>query len=218
VQRLLSILRLLLPMGWLLAAIGYYGPWIAHETAALVITGIDMGEFVKFLPGALDASLPIIRQIFYLPPLAVVLGVALLINLPSLRYPWLMRLLALVLAVPVSLQLLPPAWSPASLTAAEFRLQTIALGLCWLSLVGSWLLAYLPPGLSGILATLLASIAAVLPAWQVVVTKPVIDSVYGRPPALGWGFYLCLTGLAIMAGTGLALTVQGLRNSNPPWR
>jgi hypothetical protein len=217
-ERLLSVIRFLFPVGWLLAAIGYYGPWIAHKTAALAITGIDLGEFVKFLPGALAGSLPIVRQLFYLPPLAIVLSVALLINSPGLRYPWPARLLALVLAVPVSLQLLPPAWSPTSLTAPEFRLQTIALGFCWLFLAGSWFLSHLPSWLSGIIVSFLAAIAAVLPAWQLTIAYPAIDSLYGRPPGLGWGFYLCLTGLATMAGTGAVWAMRNLKRSNSRWR
>ncbi len=72
----LRIARLFLPFGWMLATVGYYGPWIVHKTAALTLTGSDMGEFVKFLPGVLDGSLRVMRQLFYLPPMAVALGVA----------------------------------------------------------------------------------------------------------------------------------------------
>ena len=64
----LAVVRLLLPLGWLLAAIGYYGPWIAHATAALTLSGADMAEFVKFLPAVQDGTLAVARQLFYLPP------------------------------------------------------------------------------------------------------------------------------------------------------
>jgi hypothetical protein len=205
----------LLPIGWLFAAIGYYGPWIAHQTAALTLTGIDMAEFVKFLPGVLDGSLHIIRQLFYLPPLAATVGVALLVGSPSLRYPWPIWFLALVLAVPVSLQLLPPAWSPASLMAAEFRLQVIALGLCWLLLASTWLLVRLPSRLSASVAALLASIAAVSPTWQIVIARPAITEVYGRPPDVGWGLYVCLAGLVIMVVMSTGLAIQPPSNTRP---
>jgi len=159
-QRRLTAVRLLLPIGWLLAAVGYYGAWIGHPTAALTLSGVDMGEFVKFLPGVLDGLLPVIRLFFYLPPFAVVVTVALLAGSRRLRYPWPLQTLFVVPAIPVSLQLLPPAWSPASLLTAEFRLQMMALLFSWLLLAGFWLLGRLPSWLIGSLSTALALAAA----------------------------------------------------------
>lgn len=198
-------LRLLLPSGWLLAIAGYFGPWLAHPTAALTLSGADMGEFVKFLPGVIDGSLRILREAFYLPPLVVVVGVALLSGSQRLRYPRPLRLLMLVLAVPTSLQLLPPAWSPKSLMTAEFRLQAIGLGICWLLLAGSGLLGRLPLQPAGAVGSVLALAAGGLSAWQFLVVKPAIDRVYIAPPSIGWGFFLSLAGLLVIAGVGAVL-------------
>lgn len=201
-----GVVRWVVPAGWVLAAVGYYGAWIAHGTAALTLSGADIGEFVKFLPGVLDGSLQVFRQIFYLPPLAVVVGVALLVGSRELRYPALARVLALILlAVPVSLQLLPPAWSPASLLSSEFRLQTIALMASWLLFAGFWLWGRLPVRLIGTLAAALALASAVLSVWQYLEVKGAIDAVYGTPPQTGWGFYVCQAGLLLMAAGGLVL-------------
>jgi hypothetical protein len=207
-------LRLLLPLGWVSATIGYYGPWIAHPTAALTLSGADMGEFVKFLPDVLDGSLKMMRQLFYLPPFVVAVSVALLIGSRWLRYPWPLRVLASLLAVPVSLQLLPPAWSPSSLMTPEFRLQTMAVGICWLLLGTSGLLSLrsgqalslssgqalgrLPAWLLGLLSAILPLAATVMPAWQFFAIKPAIDTTYGVAPAIGWGFPACLAGLMVM--------------------
>lgn len=204
----LAVVRALLPLAWALAATGYYGPWIGHGTAALTLSGADMAEFVKFLPGVLDGSLDVIRQLYYLPPLAVVVSIAFLIAAERLAYPRPFRVLALLLSLPLSLQLLPPAWSPASLVSPEFRLQTIALGVCWLLLAASWLLGRLPAWFSGLVTAGLALAAAALPAWQLWVAKPAIDAVYGSAPSLGWGFFLCLAGLAIVALVGTVLVLQ----------
>lgn len=213
----LAVVRLLLPLGWALAAIGYYGPWIDHTTAALTLCGGDLGEFVKFLPAVLDGTLEIVRQLFYLPPLAVVAGVAFLIASERLAYPWPLRLLALVLCLPLSLQLLPPAWSPASLVTAEFRLQALALGLCWLLLAASWLLGRLPTWFSGPLTAVLALAAGLFPIWQLLLVKPAIDAVYGTAPSLGWGFFLCLAGLVIMTLVGGMLVPQSRRSDVGLW-
>ena len=214
-RRRLAPVRLLLPVGWVLAAVGYFGPWIAHKTAALTLTGVDLGEFVKFLP--LDESLQVIRQVFYLPPLIVVLTIALLVGSRRLGFPWPLRLLMLILAVPVSLQLLPPAWSPASLLTSEFRLQTLALGLCWLLLAGFWLLGRLPPRLAGFLSGGLALSAVLLVAWQFLSVKPAIDAVYGTPPFTGWGFWVCLAGLVVVTAAGVILAVRAQTRSAGPW-
>ncbi len=207
-RRRLAIVRSLLPLGWILAAVGYYGPWIAHGTAGLALSGVDMGEFVKFLPDVLEGRLQVTRQVFYLAPFAVVMGIALLVGLRRLRYPLPFRILALLLAVPVSLQMLPPAWSPTSLMTAEFRLQTIALAASWLALAGAWLLGELPPWAAGLLSAGLSLAAAGLSAWQFLLAKPAIDGVYRIPPPVGWGFYLCMFGLALMATGDVILVLR----------
>jgi hypothetical protein len=209
--------RALLPLGWVLATIGYYGPWIGHATAALTLSGGDMAEFVKFLPGVLAGTLGVVRHFFYLPPLAVVSSVALLIASNRLAYPWLLRFLALLLCVPLSLQMLPPAWSPASLATPEFRLQAIGVALCWLMLAASWLLARLPAWFSGPLTAGLSLAAGAFPAWQLAAVKPAIDAVYGTPPALGWGMFLCLTGLALLALAGAILALPIRRGDVGLW-
>ncbi len=220
VRRRLVPVRLLLPLGWLLAASGYLSPWIAHPTAALTLTGVDMAEFVKFLPGVLNAAgdeLPVVRQLFYLPPVAIVVAVALLIGSRHLAFPWLLRLPTLLLALWMSLQLLPPAWSPASLMAAEFRLQTLALLACWLPLAGFWLLGRLSPWLTGALTTILAVVAGVGASWQFLLVKPAIDQGYGTPPAIGWGFFVCLGGLGLVGLAALILVLRAQTQSSGIW-
>jgi hypothetical protein len=174
------------------------------------LTGVDMAEFVKFLPGALDGSLRLTRQWFYLPPFAISASIALLIGSHSLQYTKLLRALGLLLAIPVSLQLLPPAWSPSSVITNEFRAQTIALATSWLLLASFWLLRRLPSWLLGSLSVALSLTALVLPLWQFLLAKSAIDEVYGAPPGAGWGLFLCLTGLAVIATASalLALTAR----------
>ena len=208
--------RWLLPIGWVLSAVGFLGPWIAHPTAALSLSGVDMAEFVKFLPGALDGSLTLVRQVFYLPPFAITASLALLIHSDSLRYHRLLRALGLLLAVPLSLQLLPPAWSPSSLLTAEFRAQMTALVICWLLLAGSWLLRRLPTWLTSTVSAALCLVALLLTTWQFLIAKPAIDEVYGTIPAGGWGLWLCLAGLAIATAASVYLALTVRRQSRSP--
>lgn len=217
VRRRLAAVRLLLPAGWLLAAVGYFGPWLAHSTAALTLSGVDMGEFVKFLPEVLDGSLQLTRQLFYLPPLAVVVSVALLSGSRRLQYPGLLQAALVALAVPVSLQLLPPAWSPASLMTEEFRTQTLALAVLWLLLAGFWFWGLLPSWLTGSLSALIALAASGFAAWQFALAKPAIDEVYGTAPSTGWGLWVCMVGLAITATASVLLVVRSSLRSREAW-
>lgn len=203
-----KLVRLFLPLGWILAAIGYYGPWIAHKTAALTLTGSDMAEFVKFLPGVLDGSMHVARQLFYLPPVAVALSVALLAGSRLLSYPSLLRVAVLLLSAVISAQLLPPAWSLASLMTTEFRLQPIALGICLLALALFWFWGRLPIRVTSPASFCLCALAAVLPAWQFLVAKPAIDAVYGTLVAVGWGYVVCLAGLGVLAGANAVLVLS----------
>ncbi len=200
-------MRLLLPAGWVLATVGYFGPWIAHQTAALTLSGVDMGEFVKFLPSVVDGSLQVMRQSFYLPPIAVVVSVALLSGRDELGYPRSLRAFMLLFAIPISLQLLPPAWSPSTLLTSEFRLQTIALGICWLLLAASWLLGRLPSWLVGSLSAGLSLGALILSLWQFLVVRPTINELYRIPPGIGWGVFLCLAGLALTAAASTVIVL-----------
>lgn len=214
----LPVLRLLLPLGWALAAVGYYGPWVAHPTAALTLSGPDMGEFVKFLPPVRDGSLQLARQLFYLPAVAVSIAIALSAWSRALGYRWPLRWLFLAAAVPVSLQLLPPAWSPGILLTPEFRLQTLTLGVCWLLLALSWALGRLPPWIAGGISAALALAAAALPAWQFVLAKPAIEAVYGTPPSTGWGFFLGLVGLVVTSTASIGLMWWAMRGESKLWR
>jgi hypothetical protein len=213
-QRLV-VARVLAPVGWALAAVGYFGPWIGHETAALTLSGVDMGEFVKFLPPVVDGSLDVVRQHFYLPPAAVVFGVAMLTCSRRLRYSTILRVPALALSIPVSLQLLPPAWSPVTLLSAEFRLQAVSMAILWLLLAGTCLWGRLSLRLLGVLSAAVALAAAILSAWQFTLAKPAIDRVYSATPSTGWGFYVCIAGLAVMTLAGGLMALQHRESSMP---
>ena len=212
-----TALRVLLLAGWSVSAAGYLGPWIDHATAALTLSGVDMGEFVKFLPGVQSGSLPVIRQVFYLPAVAVAVSIAVLVGSRRLAYHRLLRALALMVGIFLSLQLLPPAWSMASLRAPEFRAQACVLVASWLLLAGFLIWSRAPAWLTGTVAGALALAAAGLAAWQFLVVKPAVLAVYQTTTSVGWGFALCLLGLATVAGvsSSLILTRPGWGRS---WR
>lgn len=191
------VLRILPVLALLLALAGYFGPWVAHKAAALVLTGQDMAEFVKFLPQVRAGELRVVRELFYLPLLAGALGLVGLAANRCQRYPWWLRGLLALLAVPVALSMLPPAWTPQLMLTPEFRRQATAIAVCLLLVVLHPLLWRLPPALLEALSALLALAAAVVPIWQFLQVRPAIDAVYNRPVASGWGLWLMPLGFGL---------------------
>ncbi len=203
----------LLALGLGILALGYWGAWLPHPAAGLNILGIDLAEFVKFVPEVRAGQIPMRREVFYAPLVTLSLGLALLatIRRPRLALP--LRLFLLALAIPPSLAMLPPAWTPALMRTAEFRQQTFAI----LLLLGAVLLAplwrrYLPDWARGILFVALAYLPfPAIAAFQRLL--PALTVLYSHDVAPGRAFYLLGLGAGLMAAGGLLLTAQAIQAS-----
>lgn len=197
----------LLPLlGLALALIGYWGPWVNHKTAALVLSGLDMSEYVKFLAEVKWGTEPMVRELFYLPPLAAALCLALLAaNERSGCSPW-MRGLMLAAAVALALVVLPAypfvLRAPAS---AEFRWQFAASVLCLLFIVSYRFYRRLSASVAAWLLMGLAFVGAVPPLWQFFSIRNAIERVYSQPIELGWGLWLTAGGFLIVAAVGATM-------------
>lgn len=206
-------LNLPLSLGWVGLALGVYGTWLKGTAAALCLSGSDLGEFVKFLPAVQNGSLLVHRQAFYLPVVALVISVSLLVGSKQGRLRTAARSLLLTLAGLASLQLLPPAWSLSSIRTSEFRVQLAALGACALLLACTKWLIRLPPNLRGSLVGLVSLASAVLPADQFRMIIPEAASVYGSTPETGWGFWTTELGLILISVSALALVLRAARTT-----
>jgi hypothetical protein len=212
----------LLPLGALITLWGYFGAWVPHKAAGLVIPGLDLAEYVKFLPAYRAGTLGIWREGFYLPLVAA----SLTLSLVAFRLPvgqggqagqasqggrgwavgrWLLRLALVLLAMVAALNLLPPAWSPPLLLTPEFRLQSgvmvLLLGLALLSPLP----ALLPRALLALAVAGAALAALLLPLLQFLRVRPAIEALYGHGLPLGWGVYATAAGLLLLTATSLAL-------------
>ncbi len=197
-DRSLRIARWLLPVSAVLVLAGYVGPWIPHPAAGLVVTGLDLAEYVKFLDPVRRGALGVWRQGFYLPLVAVSLTLILYAYRRDLGYPWPIKIALLGIAAVAALNLLPPAWSPGLLITAEFRLQTATLLFC-MGMAGiSPILALLPRTVPALIAGGLAFAALLVPITQFLRILPPIADVYGSTIALGWGVWLLCVGLVGM--------------------
>ncbi len=190
--------RWLLPVGLVMALTGFFGPWVNHLVAGLVITGLDMGEYVKFLPTVRDGTISIWRPGFYLPLVAISLSALIAAYRSDLAYRWWIRAPLLAFATVAAFNLVPPAWTPARLLEPEFRFQTTSLLLLLAGVALAPFLALIPRTLAAILVTLLGGVALTLPLYTFMQLLPTIQELYNQPLTAAWGLWLMTLGLLIV--------------------
>lgn len=189
---------LLLPIALLLILLGYFGPWIPHRVSGLVITGLDLAEYVKFLPVVRSGQVAIWREGFYLPLVAVSLAASFAAFQQARWWRWPLRLLLLTIATVAALNLLPPAWDQSTFSNPEFRLQIGTMGICLGLIVFSPLTALLPRIVPIGIVSLVGIAALWFPAHGFLQILPTIRELYQQPFALGWGLYLTVIGTILL--------------------
>ena len=190
-------------IGIALALIGYWGPWVNHKTAALALSGLDMAEFVKFLPGVRAGTEFMIRELFYLPPLAAALCLALIGSSRLWRYPLWARAIMVIVAIVLAIVVLPPyPFVLQALGSDEFGRQFLMAAGCLAVIGGALLYRRLPRAVvAGLLIAV--SLAGAIPAlWQFLSIRSALDGVYGQPIHIGWGLWLTVVGFLVVAGAG----------------
>ena len=198
-------------IGIALVLIGYWGPWVNHKTAALVLSGLDMAEFVKFLPGVRTGTEFMIRELFYLPPLAAALCLALVGSSRHLRYPLWARAIMVIIAMVLAIIVLPPyPFIFQALSSDEFRRQFLMGASCLAVIAASLLYRRLPRTVVAGLLIAVSLAGAIPPLWQFLSIRSALDRVYGQPVHIGWGLWLTAVGFLVVAGTGAGMLQEDL--------
>ena len=206
--RLTTIVTLLLAL--LFLAFGYWGRWIAHPAAGLNILGVDLPEYVKFVPEARYGVIPINRLVFFAMPVSLASGLILFASVRMQVSVWL-RGLAGLMAIPVALSMLPPAWTPGLLMTPEFRTQTLVI----MALIAATFLIPLwkqliPDWLRGGLFILLGVLP--LPALSAFFKlMPALEKLYHHPLKPGPGVYFLVLGMLLMLVSGGLLLIATRR-------
>jgi hypothetical protein len=206
-QRTRRIRWLAIFLAGLIGLIGYYGPWVPHKAAGLVVIGLDLAEYVKFIPEVASGRIALRREIFYLPLFVASVAASLMASRSVL--PTWSRWLIASIAIPLALAMLPPAWNPAILLQPEFRLQTLAIAFCLILVPGAMLLRSVPDRPILVVIGLLSLTAAIAPAWGYVQVHPAIEALYRQPLALGWGFWVGTGGFLAAAFISIAEAIRG---------
>jgi hypothetical protein len=200
----------LLIFATLVALAGYFGPWVPHRAAGLVVTGLDLAEYVKFLPEVNSGQIRVERILFYLPLFVASLTAGLLAG--RRNFPIWVRVLLALAAIPIALAMLPPAWKPSDLFTPEYRWQALAIAVCVaVALPGVAFTRYLPSRIILLMIAVTAVTAAVLPANSFLQIHPAITAVYHQPLHLGWGFWATLIGNLSVAVIAIAETLRRWR-------
>jgi hypothetical protein len=190
--------RWLLPPALLIALTGYFGPWVDHRVAGLVITGLDLGEYVKFVPAVREGAVTLWRPGFYAPLVAISAAASCAAFRAEFAYRWWLRVTLLLIATVAALNLVPPAWTPARLLEAEFRFQTVSLLLLLMAMACAPLLALLPLRFAASSVSVLAVTGIVAPLYGFFLVLPAISALYNQPLVPGWGLWLTVTGLTLI--------------------
>jgi hypothetical protein len=192
--------------GLFLLTLGYWGAWLPHPAAGLNILGIDLPEYVKFVPEVTSGQIPIKREVFFYPLLSLAMGLILLGTIKRPALPLWLRVILVVLAAPTALAMLPPAWTPALLRTPEFRQQTLYIGFLLLAVLFSPLIhRYLSDWWRGAILVLLGAIPfQALIAYTSLL--PALEKLYQQPLESGIAYYLVAAG-AILLGLGGVLVV-----------
>ena len=211
-----------------LALAGYWLPWLTHPVAALRLNGYELSEWVTFLPGVRDGSLPLSRLLFLLPLgcLALLLGLAatwqaappaqilatapgapalhaprggLNALLPAVR-SWGGWVLLLLSLVCLFTVFPPYPYLFTALADPEYRAQLFVASLGVVVLV---LALYLPSDLKAALQILVAVVGGGCGLWALVMLRPVAADLLSAPWAVGLGWPIMLAGFGVLAVGGL---------------
>ena len=197
----------LLPLGVLITIFGYFGPWINHKVAGLVVMGLDLGEYVKFLLPVRGGQISLWREGFYLPLVTISLACSLYAFITSprgddgtraFRYHWIARAIFISVAIVAALNMLPPAWTPGKLGAPEFRLQTAWIILCLVMMAASPFLGLIPRVIRAGIVTILAVASIWFPVSGFLAVLPTISELYHDSLRAGWGMYVLIMGLLVL--------------------
>jgi hypothetical protein len=198
---------------WLLALIGYFGPWVGHKAAALAWNAYDLSYILRFLPQIESLALDVNLQALRLP----LVGLAVLLPLlfADARPGW--RWGATIVGALLTLGALPPY--PHVLTAWNTPGWRVPFWWAIGGFAGAFLGGGLGPHLGALRPWLIVGWTAVtgIPAFVTFYRLlPALRELYDAPVPPGWGMGICAAGLLTIGvvawGQGLSSKKGGTLN------
>ncbi|MFT5195853.1 MAG: hypothetical protein ACI9EW_001846 [Cellvibrionaceae bacterium] len=177
--------------GFVLILVGYFLPWFKHSAAGLTLIGLDISEWLKFMPQFSSGELSN-RNYFYLPPITLG-GMVVLWSLLGRLDQWRGWLTATAGCV-IALIAFPSLEALRFENSSEWRFRLILIGLVFALALARPLISRVsqPVIMSGIV--LLALIGSLLPARLLYLSRSAYIFWLRLTPNPGLGFGLHLLG------------------------
>lgn len=184
--------NILFSAGCTLALAGYFMTWLPHDAAGLSFIGIEIGEWVKFLPQMQAGEIAAGRDLFYLPPFTLGMIMVLYTTGWFNRQwsTWLMR----GLAVLVSLLAFPSIDAIRFEPASEWLLRLVLIGLVMVTVVVISATGRLDRRIIWFLIGMFALGGLVLPTWAFFAVRPAVAALFQEPVWPGSGVWLNAAG------------------------
>jgi len=194
--------------------LGYLLVWLPQPVAGLSFIGLEMGEWVKFLPQVNTGQIAASRNLFYLPPITLGLMLALwTAGWPDRRWQsWAMRAVAVMVAM-----LAFPAVEAILHEASDQWLGRVLMFLLVVVVAVSMPFLDRLPRISGmtvawVAMTSLAVIGLVLPTWAYLAIRPAVVQLLDRGVGIGPGVWLNGVGHLLIGVTAVLLLVEQRRS------
>lgn len=203
------------PFPFALIFVAYFMVWLPNEAVGLAMQGLEIGEWVKFLPETRNGQVALSRVWFYAPPLTLGAVLALYTaNWPSRWQTWAVRMMAFVmamLALPSVPDILQRGRSELFRVLLVFLVGVVCLLVGKLGRFERW----------GTM--ILAVVGGVMPFVAYLVFRPIIAQYLTFTPAIGIGVWLNLIGHLLLGVQAIsdksrqgAETRAGLFRPNSP--
>nr|WP_290666459.1 hypothetical protein [Ardenticatena sp.] len=182
--------------GSLAGGLGWWLPWVAHPkgAAALVLLGLDLGDFFKFTTLWRNGGLQWERHFFFLPPALATLGLLLW----ATRLGWRGRTVMLGIAIPMALVLLPEYERWHEWQSPEFRFQSTLAIIVVITALLVWAGGpRLPRSLTTAAGAVVALAGATLPLWAFWRVELLLRDFYGGAIVWGAGIWYTTIGFGI---------------------
>jgi len=192
--------QIILYLSFTAILLGYWLVWLPGPVAGLQLIGLEMGEWVKFLPEVRTGQISAGRDLFYMPPILLGLLIALVtVYWPNRWQTWLVRLVA----VAVSWQAFPSLDAIRFEPRSQWLLRLLLIGLVILVALGvTWVKGRIAAALPYLLS-LIAIVGVILPSWVYLAMRPAIEQALARPVGIGPGVWLNGVGFAVAAAVFL---------------
>jgi hypothetical protein len=209
--------RTFIKLGFTVILLGYLAAWLPHEAAGLSFIGLELGEWVKFLPQVMSGEVAADRNLFYLPPITLGLMLALwTAGWPNSRWQtWATRGLAVLVAmlafpaIEAILEESPDQW-------------LLRLVMILLVTTVALLVAFMPrrsrrqgQAIKWGIMLVLALVGLTLPTWAYLAVRPAVTQVLVQEVGVGPGIWLNAIGHILVAAVALMLLLERTNTLRP---